>query len=329
MPLPPADSAAPSATPRIAGFKGINNRIEPPRLGLDTLLVAGNSLCDNAGVLRRRPGTVVVAGEYVDLHATRGGRLLALDTANQLVEINPSGEATVWHTGITGAPFQWAELGYALFLQSAYGQWAIYPHQAMAWGSLCPAVPADPDAASDPISYPPPLGDRLSTRRGQLVVSAWEADRNRSILYYSRPDYPHEFRLDRDWTMVPGRVTLLINLPQGLLIGTDRALYVDTVDSPLTKLADFGALPGEPAFDGSDSAVFWTQRGLCRALPLALLTDAALTPSLRARASVGLFPWEGSTYAVVHQYGPAQLSPWSVATWPLPVTTEHSLGVTP
>ena len=43
----PDQSPAPSQT--IAGFKGINNRIDPTRLGWESQLEAVNVLCDDAG----------------------------------------------------------------------------------------------------------------------------------------------------------------------------------------------------------------------------------------------------------------------------------------
>jgi hypothetical protein len=41
--------------PRVDAFKGLNNRIDPTRIGLEWQLQADNVLCDDANYLTRRP----------------------------------------------------------------------------------------------------------------------------------------------------------------------------------------------------------------------------------------------------------------------------------
>lgn len=310
--------------PSINGFKGLNNRVDPIRLGLEYQLEAMNAVCDDAGYLCRRPGLAALAARYQDTHATANGRLLAIDAADNLVEINAAGESRALHAGVTGAPFQWAELGYAYFLMSAHAQWAVYPDRVIPWGSLCQSASGDPSGViGDPASYPPPVGESLGVRGSQLVVGVHEADRDRSVLYFSRPDYPHEFRLDRDWIVISGQVTMLASLAQGLVIGTDRAIYVDLPDQPLVKVADYGVSQGGWARTDQNTCVFWTQRGLCRALPFENLTDARLAPILRETVTAGLFPWGGSTYVVVHQAGAVLPNRLTAPFSPLVITAEH------
>lgn len=301
--------AEPQAPPTIVqGFRGINNRLDPTALGLEWQLTAENVLCDDAGYLTRRPGVETFLSGYKDVYGTRNGRLLAITTGDALVELTEAGETVPLHTGVTGGPFQWAELGYALFLQSKAASWAVYPDRVIPWGSLCPSPPAASYPLSDPISYPPPVGDVMGARRSQMIVSVWENDRDRSILYFSRPDFPHEFRLEKDFLMIAGRVTVLAAVSRGIIIATDRAIYFDAVDAPLERLADYGAPVGASVYDDRDFVVFWSQRGLCR-IPgkerlFENLTDQALVAQQREQVTAGILPLQGSTYAVVSQSGP-------------------------
>jgi len=297
--------AEPQASPTIVqGFRGLNNRIDPTALGLEWQLRAENVLCDDAGYLTRRPGMDSFLSGFKDVYGTRNGRLLAITIGDVLVELTDTGDVLPLHTGVTGGPFQWAELGYALFLQSKAVSWAVYPDRVILWGSLCPAPSMASYPLADPISYPPPTGEVIGARRSQMVVSVWEPERDRSVLYFSRPDFPHEFRLEKDFLLIAGRVTLFASLAQGLVIGTDRAIFVDPIDSPLQRVADYGVPVGAMAYDDLNRVHFWSERGLCRAFPLENMTDKALAVQLREQVTAGILPYQGSTYAVVHQSGP-------------------------
>jgi hypothetical protein len=297
-------------------------------LGLEWQLTAENVLCDDAGYLTRRPGVEAFLSGFTDVYGTRNGRLLAITTGDALVELTETGETIPLHTGVTGGPFQWAELGYAFFLQSKSASWAVYPHQVITWGSLCPALPVTDYPLSDPISYPPPVGDVICARRSQMVVGVWEPERDRSVLYFSRPDFPHEFRLHKDFVLIPGRVTMLAVTSKGIVVGTDRAIYVDSVDAPIERVADYGVPVGASVYDDRDFVVFWTQRGLCKYPEFENLTDERLVVQLRESVCAGLLPYQGSTYAVVSQSGavvPRQITqPYT----PLTISTTRLNNVT-
>lgn len=284
----------------VNAFKGLNNRIDPIRLGLEWQLQADNVLCDDAGYLVRRPGLSAFTGTGIkDVHGTRDGRLLIIDASDRLVQINEAGEYTVLHTGVTGAPFQWAELGYAIFLMSNTACWAVYPGQVMTWGVLCPTTPAD----SYPISYPPPLGNLIGVRRDQIAIAVWENNLDRSVLYFSRPGYPHEFRLERDYQLFAGRITLLADTSFAFIIATDRAIYLDSYETSLARVADYGVPLNGMVYDERDVVFFWSERGLCKAAPFENLTDKQLAITERTTVTATLLDYQGSRYAVVQQTG--------------------------
>ncbi|MDQ5909849.1 MAG: hypothetical protein QG599_1944 [Pseudomonadota bacterium] len=320
--------ADPQVPPNIVqGFKGLNNRLDPTRLGLEWQLVAENVLCDDASYLTRRPGVNAVLNGFKDVYGTRNGRLLAITTGDALVELTEAGESRPLHTGVIGGPFQWVELGYAFFLQSKAASWAVYPDRVIPWGSLCPSPPAASYPLSDPISYPPPVGEVIGARRSQIMVSVWEPERDRSVIYFSRPDFPHEFRLEKDFLLIAGRITLFASLAQGMVIGTDRAIFVDPIESPMQRVADYGVPMGAMAHDDLNRVHFWSERGLCRAWPFENLTDQALAVQQREQVTAGILPYQGSTYAVVHQSGPLTEKSLTRPYTPVAVSTTHTQGV--
>jgi hypothetical protein len=323
----------------VVGFKGLNNRKQPPALGFEYQLQADNVLCDDSNYLVTRPGTSLLGSGYKDIHGTRDGRLLAIDASNNLVRINAAGEATVLHAGVTGAPFVWAELGYGLFLMSTTYKWAIYPDRKMAWGSLCPPLPtysggtlvsnpsATMDELGDPISYPPPYGQVLGTRRGQIIIAVWEPDRDRSVLYYSRPDFPHEFRIMSDFQLFAGQVTMLAEVSRGIVIGTDRAIYADPVDSPLVRLADYGVPFGGRVYDDRDTVYMWSERGLCKYPPFENMTGNNVSVVSRPTVTAAVLPWQGSEYAVVAQFGAVDDEPRTRAYESMEVVVDNLHGI--
>lgn len=290
--------------PKVEAFKGLNNRIDPIRLGLEWQLQANNCLCDDAGFLIRRPGQIVSKNAgYKDIYGTRDGRLLVIDSSDQMIQIDNSGEIQVLHTNITGAPFQWAELGYAIFLLGNGFNWAVTKEEAIPWGSLCPAISAASYPMGDPISYPPPTGNLISVLRSQIAIAVWEPELDRSTLFLSLLDYPHEFRLEKDYLLFPGQITLLADTDDDLVIGTGRSIFLLHFDGTLTKVADYGVPITIGTYDEYGVVWFWTDRGLCKAAPFENITDKQLAITERDFVTGALLSWQGSKYAIMQQTG--------------------------
>lgn len=309
------------------GFKGLNNRLQPPELGLEWLLDCRDFLCDNSRYLVVRPGVTEVAAGYKDVYGAQDGRLLLVTHSDTLVERDAHGVERTLFAGVSGAPFLWTELGDTLFLMSETAQWAVYPDRCIPWGSLCPMP--DPAAPIDaPVVYPPPTGEAIAARRNQLMVGYWDPETYRSAVYFSRPGYPHEFYFDRDFILVPGRVTLLASNHRGVVIGTDREIYVDPIDAPLQKVADYGAPKGCAALDERGDVFFWTARGLCKCFPFENVTDKQYCASIRSRVAAGVLPWRGSVYCVANQSGPEIVTAQHTRFEPRPILTVHENGIT-
>lgn len=131
-----------STYPLIRGFKGLNNRVDPTMLGPEWQLAADNVLSDAAGYLARRPGYAEFLTSIADVFGTRDGRLFVVTTAGSLYEVYADGSYRQRATGFIGGPFQWGELGAAVFAMSETAAWSIYPDRVVAWGIEALDAPA-------------------------------------------------------------------------------------------------------------------------------------------------------------------------------------------
>lgn len=400
----------------ITGFNGINNRIEPTALGMEWQVEATGVLSDDGKYLINQPSIESFQLGIKDIFGTKDSRLFTITSADELTEVDSSGNLIRTVTGVTGAPFQWEEIGTALFLMSTTGKWIVYPDRVVPWaipeanlptvtqteGTLNPGrylvaavleasdgriggcnhlepfflsaqgglqisvapttgyitriYVSDVDGTTpyyvgdnpsigetviaDPVGmyslgpqvpflglYSPPTGILLGRRGPQLAIADWEPDLDRSVIYFSQPDYPHLFDLFNDFWMVPGKITLLATIPQGLVIGTDRQIFINTADNSLQKVADYGALPGTVSYDDFGMVWFWTERGLCSAPPFANLTDDRFIPENRTDTTGSILMWKGSAYYLCAQHGPlrSRRGPWPNV--PLTISSTRAHGV--
>lgn len=134
-PSPPNDPT------QVTQFHGLNQRLDPTRLGPEWALQADNVLCDDARFYVRRPGYAAVRAGVKDAFAAGPNTLWVVDAADRLLALGPTGETAALATGFIGAPFRWMQFGSVTFCQSqsTSAQWAIYPDRVVPWGiPLCP-----------------------------------------------------------------------------------------------------------------------------------------------------------------------------------------------
>lgn len=130
---------------------------------------------------------------------------------------------------------------------------------------------------------------------GRVWAALYDPQSDTTVIFPSKSFGFHLFDLG-EGIAVTGKVLMLAPTDSALVIGTDRHVWARTNDGSLVKLAHYGVIPGMPwAFDlledgrGNDKTVlFWSQRGLCRALPFANLTAGHLSvaPGVKAGAAV-------------------------------------------
>ncbi|MBK8184707.1 MAG: hypothetical protein IPK63_18270 [Candidatus Competibacteraceae bacterium] len=110
---------------------------------------ADNALCDNARYLVQRPGYAEFATGVADAFGTRDGRLFSVSSTGVLYEVAVDGASRARATGFSGAPFQWAELGPAIFAMSETAKWCIYPDRVVPWGVPTADIPTLSATAGD------------------------------------------------------------------------------------------------------------------------------------------------------------------------------------
>lgn len=364
-------------------FKGLNNRIDPTALGLIWQIQTDNALCDRASHLVKRPGNRLIGRGFKDLYASKANVLYAITIMDELVTISENGGKSLIAEELVGAPFYWAELGYAIFAVSESAAWAIYPQGA--FPLAIPDCPAPEVSGSGEFTFQvacvftdvlgrvggtyrvveiggseqgeflvtPPhrdgywtriytttangtelrlasirsdgnafypdittLGSRIETlhcwpmpsgnlvglgiKHDRLVSGLYEPEYDRSVLYYSLAGTPHLFMPDEDFRLIPGKIKALNSVDRGVFIGTDRAMYLDSADTPLRVLAHYGVV-GDGVMDTEGTLYFWSERGLCSLAPdgsFRNMTDDHLIPTNRIQSELGLLHWQGSRYAV-------------------------------
>ena len=136
---------------------------------------------------------------------------------------------------------------------------------------------------------PLPAGcDVIQAWGGRLHAAQYLPDLDQSVVWSSQPLGFHLFNLGKDGILLPGRVTMLAPHDKALVMGTDRAVHALTPEG-LIELAPYGVVPGAHwSLDDDRTVLFWTTRGVCRALPFSNLTqdNVSVAPSLRAGGAI-------------------------------------------
>lgn len=128
---------------------------------------------------------------------------------------------------------------------------------------------------------PLPMGvEVIEFWRGRLYA-AQPLPNGNTVVWISKPLAPHLFDVQADFFMVPGAVRMLAGHANGLVVGTDAALwaYSDDDGGSLTNLAPYGVPTGRQWDREPGGRIFiWTNRGVCAALPFAELTNHVSVP---------------------------------------------------
>lgn len=124
--------------------------------------------------------------------------------------------------------------------------------------------------------------------RGSMWAARYLPGQDQTVIWVSKPLAWHLFHLAEDFIMVAGRVLMLAEHDQALVIGTDREVRAWDGERQ-TVLADYGVIAGQHAsLDDDRSLMFWTRRGWCRALPFRNLMErqASVAPGVRAAGAI-------------------------------------------
>jgi len=277
----------------VDSFRGLNNVVDPLRLDLDWLVQADNVDITDTGALRRRAGyTLAQAGAFTGAYNTIAlDRLYLVDAGVlKVMATTPVALKTLAST----APMYWCEVNGRVFFNNGVDSGILEPDNTLTpWRESTlrdtEFLGADGLALSA-LLYPLPLGtDVIQAWGGSIYAAQFLHNPTQTIIWRSQPLGYHLFRLDTDFIMVSGRVLMMAPHDDGLLIGTDDAIY-SYDGTKLEVLAEYGVVPGWCwALDDEDSSIFiWTQRGMCRALPFENLTSGhvSVAPGVQAGAAV-------------------------------------------
>jgi len=143
----------------------------------------------------------------------------------------------------------------------------------------------------------PDDAEKIAYHESRLWVSQ-SLQNGSTIIWFSDPFHYHIFDAINGYIIVPGLVHAMVSSAQGLVIGTDSAIYV--YDEALTKVANYGTVAGRPFTRLPDGTVLMhTQRGVCRGLPFENLTERKASFAPGVQCSTALVQQDGINKFVV------------------------------
>lgn len=151
-----------------------------------------------------------------------------------------------------------------------------------------------PDALGEDITvsnlFPMPLGcSVIQEWGGRIFAAEYMPSAGQTVVWPSQPLGFHLFDLEDDSAfIVPGKVEMLAPHADALIVGTDTDVYAYSEEG-LKHLAPYGVVPGQHWSEDDDKTIlFWTSRGVCRALPFSNLTEenVSVAPGLRAGGAI-------------------------------------------
>lgn len=134
---------------------------------------------------------------------------------------------------------------------------------------------------------------QIAFYQGSLHCSIYDKETDLSAIFYSVYMLFHVFDYDTNVISdIAGEIRLLHGMDNGLLIGTDRAIYLYS-DGNLSKLAGYGVPVGKPLMVNRDGSVFFMSlRGVCT-MPFQNLTEDNFTMPLGGECVTGIINTEG------------------------------------
>jgi len=292
---------------KTSSFKGLQNVSDPLRLGLEWLVQADNVNVSDSGALSKRDGySLVSPGAYAGLYST-------LDFSRMYVVVSGALRDAFGNTLAvltSSAPMHWCEVNEQVFFNNGTDSGVIlvdgevlpWRERALSYGA---GFKGDDGKDLDVLFGPLPLDTGIIQHwRGRVYAAQYLPQDNQTIVWASEPLGYHLFNYDSGFFMVPGQVTMLAPHPGALIVGTDAEVHVFDGEK-ITVVAEYGVPPGQHW--GTDNAriLFWTERGLCSALPFTNLTEknVSVAPGVRAGGCVVHSGGQKRYLAVLQQGG--------------------------
>lgn len=153
---------------------------------------------------------------------------------------------------------------------------------------------------SDPFPY---NCDVIEYHESKLFVARQENIHSDaySVVWTSAPLRFHLFGYDDAYFVVPGKITAMKSTPQGLVIGTDKEIYVYN-DNSIALAAPYGVVPGRSMVKLPNGQVLiHSVCGVCKAVPFEEITHAKVSLPMGSVCSTALMDSNGiSRYIAMH-----------------------------
>jgi len=144
----------------------------------------------------------------------------------------------------------------------------------------------------------PECSRQIAFWQGRLYAAEYFPGLCTTLVWMSEPLGYHLFR---EFFAISGEVRLLAPVAECLIVGTGSDIFA--YDGSLSRLADYGVANGDYAEHGRQ-VFFWTDKGLCSAMPFENRTEKRLLVSPGAEASVSFVEKNGEKRAVVSVVAP-------------------------
>lgn len=140
------------------------------------------------------------------------------------------------------------------------------------------------NAFFDPL---PSGADVIQAWKGRMYAAQYLPSEDQTVVWFSESLGYHLWNLNSNFFMVPGRILMLAPHDEALLIGTDQRVYAYSGEK-LEQLAPYGVAPGQHWSLDGERLLFWSNRGLCAALPFSNLTETqvSVAPGVSAGGTI-------------------------------------------
>ena len=296
-------------------FKGLNNVTDPLRLGLPWLVQADNVDVTGTGALKKRTGyTRTVAGSFTGAYATLDYSRMYVVEGGTIKAVTGLTSSVALLSNLAPAAVYWCEVNGDVYFSNGVESGIICPdHSILPWRNslLGDTEFFDTDGKLLPtLNSALPLGiTNIQHWQGRIYAAQYFSELNQTAVWFSQPLGYHLFALDKDFFLVSGQVTMLAPHDTALIVGTDKEIHAYDGNA-ITQLADYGAVPGQHWAADGQRILFWSNRGLCAALPFTNLTDSrvSVAPGLRAGGAMVLDQGR-KRYLVALQVGGSPFNP--------------------
>lgn len=140
---------------------------------------------------------------------------------------------------------------------------ASVPSGVAVFGNLFEHYARELDPRQINSSTPPKDISAIAAHDAQLFVAQYDQPSDTSYVFWSEPYWYWMFKKYQNFVAIPNEITGMQSVADGVLIATNRAIWLLSDDDALRQLADYGAPKGIPiAVDSDGNTVVWTNKGL-------------------------------------------------------------------